>query len=78
MAERWKPATVHLREYLALPPATEHEMRMNQLSAQTALKDAFIKGGLIAEGEKYYASGSDFTGDLCEHERRPAAYSVYL
>ncbi len=55
-AEQWAEVVRHLKEYVALSETDDYESRVNRPRANMKLTDAFLKGGLIAEGEAYYSS----------------------
>lgn len=82
LAGRWEPASRHLQNYLTAPETGQHENRMNRLSATTALRDAFIQGGLVDEAERHYASDpialALFVSRLGDDERTLQIYDEYL
>ncbi len=77
-ASLWKPAVEHFQQYLALPPGTAYEDKTTRMNATMRLRDAFISGGMLAEGEKYYSNDPIGLGVFFSTANLPArALEVY-
>ena len=82
VAERWRPSATHLQQYLAQPASGDHDAAMNRMTAQTTLRDVFIKGNLTADAEAYYASDpiqlAIFYSTRGDDARALSTYETYL
>lgn len=82
LAGQWASAAKHFQQYLALPEGNDQETRMKRISAQNKLREAFINGGMISEGEKYYSSDAIslgvFLSQAMQPERAVKVYEQYL
>jgi thiol-disulfide isomerase/thioredoxin len=72
----------HFQEYLTLPQNKDFEERMNRLSAQSKLREAFAVSGLTTEAEKYYASDPTslglFYSEINQPDRALEVYERFL
>lgn len=79
---QWVKAAGHLQAYFALPESSDPEARTNRLRGRSELMEAFIRGGLLAEGEKYYASSpmdlAIFVDRQGQHDRAIEILDAYL